>query len=274
MDINKILTADYLDILFNGKNKKYGSYELRKKYTRRVWIAVLITFLVIGGVCASTMIKPKEEVVEFVAPNIKDVELIAPPPLEPDAPPPPEITAPPPPVKPTVKFTPPVVVEDNLVKEEDILQKVPEDDKIAIGIDNIEGDLSPDAIDPGLSNLRGDGSGGPVVAPVKEEPKVFTSVQQMPRFPGGDEALRKFFAERVNFPVRARENNITGQVFLEWVVNEDGRVSDIKIMRDIGYGCGEEALRVAKMLPKFEPGRQNGKAVKVFHRMPINFQLQ
>ena len=115
MDINKILNADYLDILFEGRNKKYGAYELRKKYKRRAYLGAFLTVLIVGGLFAATLIKPEKKEVVDMAPVINEVKLAQPPPVDPEKPPPPPPPAAPPPVKPTVKFTPPVIEKDEVV---------------------------------------------------------------------------------------------------------------------------------------------------------------
>lgn len=270
MDINKILNADYLDILFEGRNKEYGGYELRKKYRRRMLVAGLISLLVIGGLFASTLIRPKESI------NTKMVEvntttLAPPPPLDPKKPPPPPPTTPPPPVKPTVKFTPPVIKKNEEVKEEDKPEPPkPEENKV-VGPTNIKGSDDPNAIDPNLSN-NVSGTGVKPAGPPPEQ--IFRSVEQMPEFPGGAEALNRYLSRNINYPQAAKEENIQGKVYIQFVVDQNGNVGDIKLMKDIGGGCGAEAVRVVKGMPKWKAGKQNGQAVKVYYTLPVTFRLQ
>jgi protein TonB len=272
MDINKILNADYLDILYEGRNKAYGGYELRKKYTKRVTAAGLIAILVIGGLFASTLIKLEEEVIVEAPPEIRDVKLVEPPPLEPNKPKPPPPVAPPPPVKPTVKFTPPVIKKNEEVKEEEKPEPPrPEENKV-VGPKTMEGSDDPNAIDPSLNTNPGTGTGPVDAGPPKDE--ILKSVEQMPVFPGGDEELRKYLANHINYPPQAREDGIQGRVFLTFVVDRDGSVTDVKIARDIGGGCGKEAERVVRGMPKWKPGKQNGQAVKVYYTLPVAFTLQ
>ena len=106
------------------------------------------------------------------------------------------------------------------------------------------------------------------------EEEVFLVVEEDPEFPGGLDALSKFIADNIKYPQLAKENNITGRVFVSFVVEKDGRVGQVKILRDIGGGCGNEAVRVVKMMPKWKPGKQRGKAVRTQFNLPVNFDLQ
>jgi protein TonB len=106
------------------------------------------------------------------------------------------------------------------------------------------------------------------------EEEVFLVVEEDPEFPGGLEALSKFIADNIKYPQLAKENNITGRVFVSFVVEKDGRVGQVKILRDIGGGCGNEAVRVVKLMPRWKPGKQRGKAVRTQFNLPVNFDLQ
>lgn len=109
---------------------------------------------------------------------------------------------------------------------------------------------------------------------VEEEEEIFLVVEEDAEFPGGLEALSKYLAENIKYPQLAKENNITGRVFVSFVVEKDGRVGNIKILRDIGGGCGAEAVRVVKAMPKWKPGKQRGKPVRSQFNLPVNFDLQ
>ncbi len=111
-----------------------------------------------------------------------------------------------------------------------------------------------------------------VVEETKED-KVFMVVEQMPEFPGGEAAMLKYIADNVNYPPLAKENNIQGRVIVQFVVDENGRITNLKVARDIGWGCGEEALRVVKSMPRWKPGKQRNKAVRVQYALPIKFEL-
>ena len=97
---------------------------------------------------------------------------------------------------------------------------------------------------------------------------------KMAEFPGGEEALLKYLAENIKYPELARANGITGKVYLRFVVEKDGRITNAKVVRDIGGGCGSEALRVVKSMPKWKPGKVNGKSVRSEFNLPVNFNLR
>jgi protein TonB len=107
-----------------------------------------------------------------------------------------------------------------------------------------------------------------------EEQHIFLVVENMPEFPGGEAAMYKFIGNNMDYPRMAKESGISGRVFVTFVVERDGSVTDVQILRGIGGGCDEEAVRVIKMMPKWTPGKQRGKPVRVQYRMPIKFTLQ
>lgn len=116
----------------------------------------------------------------------------------------------------------------------------------------------------------------PVVVEQEEEEDeqvIFQVVENDPEFPGGLEAMYKFLGQNIKYPQLARENNITGKVYVTFVVEKDGSVSNARVLRDIGGGCGAEAIRVVKSMPKWTPGKQRGKAVRVQYNLPVNFNL-
>lgn len=103
--------------------------------------------------------------------------------------------------------------------------------------------------------------------------RVFTVVDQMPEFRGGIPALRQYLGKNINYPSQAVEDGIQGQVVVEFTVCEDGRLCNEKVVRSIGGGCDQEALRVIRAMPSWKPGKKDGKAVKVYYRQPITFML-
>ncbi len=103
---------------------------------------------------------------------------------------------------------------------------------------------------------------------------VFVVVEKSPEFPGGDDSLYAFIGRNIKYPEAAKKNKIEGRVFVTFVIEKDGQVSNAKLLRDIGGGCGEEALRVVNSMPKWKPGTQRGNPVRVQFNLPIMFQLQ
>ncbi|KAF0131897.1 MAG: periplasmic protein TonB [Bacteroidetes bacterium] len=157
----------------------------------------------------------------------------------------------PPPPPPPAQVTVLQIVEDD-VEVEDVKIDVEVDQKVAIEV---------------------------YVPPVREEEEVveteiFTVVESMPEFPGGAEQMMLFIAKNIKYPPMARESGIQGRVFVNFVVEPNGSVSNVKVLRGIGGGCDEEAIRVVETMPKWTPGRQRGKAVRVSFNLPVRFTLQ
>jgi protein TonB len=116
----------------------------------------------------------------------------------------------------------------------------------------------------------------PVVEEEEEvvEEQIFLVVEEMPSFPGGEKEMYRYIGKNIEYPRMAKESGISGRVFVTFVVEKDGRVTDVKVLRGIGGGCDEEAVRVIKSMPRWKPGKQRGKPVRVQYRMPIKFTLQ
>ena len=106
------------------------------------------------------------------------------------------------------------------------------------------------------------------------EEEIFTIVENMPEFPGGTTALFKYLGKNIKYPAMAKDAGIKGKVYVTFVVDRDGSIADVKVLRGIGGGCDEEAVRVVKSMPKWAPGKQRGKAVRVQYNLPINFILK
>ena len=106
------------------------------------------------------------------------------------------------------------------------------------------------------------------------EQEIFQIVEEMPAFPGGEAKLMEYVGKNIKYPQIARETGIQGRVFIGFVVEPDGSVSNVKLLRGIGGGCDEEAMRVVKSMPKWKPGKQRGKAVRVSYQIPVYFKLQ
>ena len=267
MDISKILKSDYLDIVFEGRNKSYGGYELRKKYPQRVRNAAIVMFclimLLIAYPILANVLGGHKDIKPVV--SIKEVTLAEPPPIDKTKPPPPPPPpAPPPPVKPTVKFTPPVIKKDEEVKEDE-KPTPPPDDKVAVGPTTQAGD--PNGIDPGITDKPGTGTAVEAPAP----PQIFKFVEQMPAFDGD---LNSYLASKLRYPDDARESGTEGRSIIQFVVSEDGSISDVTIVRGSGSGSLDaEAKRVVSGMPHWKPGKQQGKAVKVYFTLPVTFKL-
>ena len=107
-----------------------------------------------------------------------------------------------------------------------------------------------------------------------EEAQIFMVVESMPEYPGGEAALYKYLAENIKYPQMAKESGIQGRVFVTFVVERNGSVTDVRVLRGIGGGCDEEAIRVVQSMPQWTPGKQRGKSVRVQYNLPVKFTLQ
>lgn len=254
-----IFRGDWCDMVFDGKNKEYGAYVNRQKSGRRHAIALFVSVTIFTiGVSAPVLIKflapeKKERMVEVT--KLADIKIDKP--IENKI----EELPPPPPLKNTVKFTPPVVTNEEVTEEIKAVDELKET-KAAISIADVEGTDDANAVD--VADLK--------VVEEKEEPLQF--VEQMPEFPGGQEQLLKYLASNIRYPAIANEMGITGRVTLRFVVDKNGKISNITVLRGIGGGCDEEAVRVVKNMPSWRPGRQNGKEVPVYFTLPVLFKLE
>jgi protein TonB len=247
------------DIVFENRNKEYGAYQLRKKYNRVVLFAtfvgvmVLATAIIVPYIRASNQAHQKmrdaNEVIAEMANDLQKEE--APPPPPPPPPPPSEQQA-------VVKYVAPVVVDS--VKVED--QK-----NLLISDEQVSSTVNKEVVEVVEQKQE-------EVQTEKEEQQVFVVVEEMPEFPGGETALRAFIGKAIVYPTVAQENGIQGKVFVTFVVNKDGSVSNAKIARGVDASLDAEALRVVSTLPKWKPGKQRGVPVRVSYTVPISFKLQ
>ncbi|HLO91226.1 MAG: TonB family protein [Chloroflexota bacterium] len=265
-----IFSDVWCNVVFDRRLKDYGAFELRMDSSRRHRLALIVTILLflaaftVPKLIKSIIPEQKEVNVEVTAISKIDLEK-----AKPNEPRPIIEQAPPEKIKSTIKFTPPVIKEDSEVKDEEIMKTQEEvtDSKLSISVADVKGNSNDaDAVD--LADLE------TKTQVVEEEEKPFTVVEQMPEFPGGDEARVKFLRNNINYPQIAKESSITGTVYVTFVVGRDGRLANFKILRGIGGGCDEEAIRVLKMMPPWIPGKQGGKNVPVQFNLPIRFTLQ
>jgi len=277
MNATKISGNDFLDILFDGRNKDYGAYDLRRRYNKRVRNAILgttaIALLLVGSYVVSNNLMASERHIR-IKPDVPVFELDKlPPPETKVVPPPPPPPAAPAPMKSTIRVTTLAVVPDDKVSPDEEPPKNSDIQNKTIGLTNTIGD----DVNGVESNLLTAGSGTGVVdlykAPDKD--KVFDFVEIMPSFPGGEAALMKFLGKNTRFPHMAQETGVSGTVFIKFVVDAEGNIKDVETVgAHKGAGLEEEAMRVVKSMPKWKPGRQNGQNVSVQFNLPINFRLQ
>ncbi len=274
-EIKDYLNAEIDDIIFEYRNKSYGGYLLRKLYpsnmTKAYIVATLLFLLGISIPLIAKFVKdrlPEDELINA------EVTLAEPPPLDPKAPPPPPPPkAEPPPSRPTIAFVAPKVKKDEEVVEEVAPPDVEDLKEVDISTKTQEG--SEDGVPEGLLPVEE----APPPAVVEEIPEekpeeVFKVVEQKPEYPDGEAAMLKFIYENIKYPPIARENGVEGTVYVKFIVEKDGSVSNVEVVRDIGAGCGEESMRVVKKFPRWNPGKQRGRPVRVFFNLPVKFKLE
>ncbi|MFV8270806.1 energy transducer TonB [Flavobacterium sp. GT2N3] len=258
-----ILKNQWLDIVFEGRNKTYGAYELRKSNRKTTIKALILGALFFSVAVAAPLILnliPKGEEQEIDR-DIKITAIKLPPKKEEpikNLPPPP----PPPPKVDQVKFVKPVVAKAEEVTEEP--PKIVEIKDKKLGAVTIKGD--PDAV----LTVEPVGTGtAAVVEEVDNQIYNTAGIEVKPDFPGGINKFYKFVGDNYQTP---EEDGLKGKVYVTFVVEKDGSLTDIKVIRDIGYGTGKEAIRVLKKSPRWSPGVQNGKPVRVLYSLPITIQ--
>ena len=271
-----LIDNSWSDLVFEGKNQAYGAYQLRRETGKRnLWslltmaaIAVIIALVVfVNGVVQNAMkqnvaietdveltklAKKKEAKVERKeTPQVEKVEVEK--------------------VKSSVKFTAPEIKKDDEVKPEEEIKS--------------QEDLSKTNTAIGAFDVKGnDEAAGEVLKakeviaqpepPKEEETKVFDVVEQMPSFPGGPAALMQYLSSNIKYPVVAEENGVQGRVVCTFVVEKDGSITDVRVVKSVDPSLDKEAMRVVKSMPKWIPGKQNGSAVRVKYTVPVTFRLQ
>ncbi len=246
------------DIVFEERNKEYGAYKLRKKYNRNVLISLGIGIIILATAVITPYLNAKalenrnkraERQVEIKMENLDQPnETVAPPP--PPPPPPADVAAP-------QKYVPPVVVDS--VR--------PEDNVKLMTADQAQTEVKDQEVVE-VKETKAE------VQEAEPEEVPFVVVEEMPQFPGGNDALLKFIGEHTTYPEIAKENNIQGRVIVRFCVTAKGGVSQVSILKGVDPELDKEAIRVVNTLPLFKPGKQGGKPVPVWYMVPITFALK
>ncbi len=270
-----LTSREWCDLVFEGRNKAYGAFELRQSSPKRHNIAMVI-IIVVAVIAFSvpalirfvTPEKVEEAMTEVTTlSKLPEAEVKKNEDLKPLAP----ETPPPPPLKSSIKFTAPVIKKDEEVNEEDEIKSQDElakNDKVAISIADVKGNDEINGAD--IADFK------EVVRPEapKEEKEVpYQAVEQMPQFPGGDAELMKYIQDHLKYPVIAAENGIQGRVIVRFVVSKTGEIQDVTVLRGVDSSLDKEAVRVIKSMPKWIPGKQNGNNVAVYFTVPVMFKL-
>ena len=271
-----LVSNEWTDLVFEGRNQDYGAYKLRKGTTKRnIWsiiIVALAAVLLYLGLQLQHMVEANRQVentqaVELSAleqkkkeAKVEKKEQIK---VEPE-----KVVEK---VKSSVKFTAPVIKKDNEVKEEDEikLDEVEKRNK-AVGAFTVEGN---DEVGGEVLKAKEEIAAPEPPKPV-EENKVFDVVEQMPSFPGGMGALMSWLSQNIKYPVIAAENGVQGRVIVQFVVEKDGSITDVKVAKSVDPSLDKEAARVVGSMPHWIPGKQNGSAVRVKYTVPVTFKLQ
>ncbi len=257
------------DIVFENRNKAYGAYELRTHYTKNINRALLI-----GVSCFLLMLltnflfaRQKDEKVVIIDGEhfFQDLPEETIPPIEK-----PKEIEPPKPIEQqrTIAYLEPVIVEETLEETPPPKQN------------DIDGAIISDKSNPGTDTDE-IAAEPPTEAPpavtkvleIEEDNTPFTTVEVQPSFMGGNSEMYKFLGKNLKYPTAAQRANIQGKVFLSFIVEKDGSITDIETMKGIGFGCDEEAMRVVKLMPKWIAGKQNGRNVRVKFTIPVFFRL-
>jgi protein TonB len=272
---------EWTEIIFEGKNKEFGAYTLRNASAKRhnlamlsVVAVIILAFLVSLGVSAleraaeegplaeaeQEMVsvdtaqedeqEPEEEQERFEEPEKEEVL-------------PEEVLN-------TVKVTELSIVDDDQVSKEDEIKTQDELTQTETAFGASDFDKGTDDVSVVREHKE-----EIVVEEKKPEPeKIFTAVEQAPKFPGGDAEMYKWLSNHIRYPEQAAQNNIQGRVTVQFVVEKDGSIGEVKVVRGKDPDLDKEAVRVVKSMPKFVPGKMNGQAVRVWFTLPINFKLQ
>lgn len=275
-----LISREWCELVFEGRNKEYGAYRLRASAGKRNARALLL--VLIGIVAIAILIGVKTAVQAAIEANRdldaelqtelsqlkketkkeeKKVE------IHQEEQPMQQKVA----VKASIAFTVPDIVDQvddsKKLKNQEELSK----SNISIASQDYEGDSSNGI---NIDDLKDNQSAGGTSVPEEEDAKVYTVVEQMPVFPGGEPALLAYVNSHIKYPSISLEQEVQGKVVLRFVVLEDGSVGDVIVQKSLDPHCDKEAVRVVKSLPKFIPGKQQGKPVKVWFNLPVRFSIQ
>ena len=261
----KIKTPTFDEIVFEFRNKEYGSFSLRRKYNQYMTISLLIGIFIICTALITPYLRTKAAVARGVERQDREVivemenlEM----PSEEFAPPPPPPPPPPDEGVQQTRYVPPVVV-DELDEEEEV------GFMIATDVAEVVQDLDVNVVIEVVTNTQ-----TIEVEDVANEIPQFVVVEEMPMFPGGETELLRYVQSNVVYPERAKENNIQGRVYAQFVVTSRGTIGEVRILRGVDAEIDAEVIRVIRTLPAFRPGRQGGVSVPVWYQIPVTFQLR
>ncbi|MDD7760290.1 MAG: energy transducer TonB [Candidatus Limisoma sp.] len=279
-----LTSKEWCDVVFENRNKEFGAYQLRlnsKPRHLRAFLFTLIGAIAIIIIAYSYMkvaaYIEEQRIMDQANQELVAVDLAAEEQEEEQEPEEtkfeqPEEQALPEEILNTVKVTELLIAQDEEVKAEDEIKSQDELKETQTAFGQTDFDKGTDD-----RNVIREHKEEVIVEKkeeVKEPEKVFTAVEQMPQFPGGEAELMKYLSKNIKYPTMAMENNIQGRVVVQFVVTKTGSIGEVKVVRSVDRDLDREAIRVCKSLPKFTPGKMNGQAVNVWYTLPVNFKLQ
>ncbi|MHC2992724.1 energy transducer TonB [Pontibacter sp. HJ8] len=279
MNGSYLFDMTFNNVVFAGRNKAYGAYELRQTYSRHILAAALLATVVFTTGLGWPLLKKTQEVIHAQLPALPEKEGVV---LDLSdgfvlPPPPAEEAAEQPNVKPVeqtqkvIPFTKPVIVKDNAPVTG---PEMPDQDQLKgaiIGTTAKEGESSGNQ---NLSAATGEPGGTGAGTGEISANTVYDFAAEMPYFEGGEQGLLKYISKKIKYPRAAVNEQVEGMVVVSFVVNRQGEITDATILKGLGYGTDEEALRVINSMPNWTPGRQNGKPVAVRYTLPIRFSMK
>lgn len=277
-NLENLNSSEWCDIIFEGKNKSYGAFQLRQTSSRRHVAAFGIVLLFVGAVVAlptladrikaSNATKYKGDMTEIYKTTRMEVKQPEAEVIKPDIPEPPTVKH----VK-SIKYAPPKIVandeadEAEMANVSDILNA--KDSKVGM-FDVPDGSTDSDAE---FKKFADEVTGEKTTPKGNTGPETLKFAEIMPQFPGGEAEMYQFIKENLKYPVMDQEVGNQGRVIIRFVVSKTGEIMNVELMKGVSQGCDKEALRVVKSMPKWIPGRQNGDAVQVYFTLPIVFKL-
>ena len=282
-----LTSKEWRDLVFADKNKEFGAYQLRKDSDKRHNLAVLFTLIglviVFIGILAYSKYSDYKAEQEAIALQEEREKMAAAELLQQEEEPEPEpeveeqkfeqeIPEVPEEVLATVQVTQIAIVDADKVKNEVMDMETQKEDNTARGVVTQEGSDDADKFKAVTEQVVVK-EPAPVVEEKKEE-EIFVAVEQSAEFPGGQAALMKWLSQNIRYPEAAQQNDIQGRVIVKFVVEKDGSIGQASIVKGVDKDLDREALRVVKKMPKWQPGKNNGVAVRSYFNLPVTFKLQ
>ncbi|RFP66127.1 energy transducer TonB [Hymenobacter lapidiphilus] len=266
------------DMVFEGRNKAYGAYALRQLYGRHLFravaLAVALAALLIALPIGVSYLWPAVVVVPPIVPAGLVIDILPPPTIEQ-----PPVVTPPAASQATITLRtelsenlPPTVVDDPQIQKPQQPDVAAPDINGPVALGNINRDGTGGFADKAGPGAPGNDSAANSAAPAVTKP--FVSVEVMPEFAGGQAALAKYLQRNLHYPTPALKAGVGGRVYIAFTVNTDGSITDVEVLKGLGYGTDEEASRVIRQMPAWKPGYQNNRAVPVRYNLPITFTYQ